>query len=66
MSIMELNLSLAAQQYKHPIQSYKCGDMNNTLIKTEKGKTILNFIGAEIKSFLLGNLVKRKWRRGRR
>ena len=41
MSSRELNLSIAAKQYKHPIQSYKCGDMNNTLIKTEKGKTIL-------------------------
>ena len=41
MSSRELNLSLAAKQYKHPIQSYKCGDMNNTLIKTENGKTIL-------------------------
>jgi len=41
MSSRELNLSLAAKQAKHPIQSYKCGDMNNTLIKTEKGKSIL-------------------------
>jgi len=41
MSSRELNLSIAAKKYKHPIQSYKCGDMNNTLIKTEKGKTIL-------------------------
>jgi predicted dehydrogenase len=41
MSSRELNLSIAAKQYKHPIQAYKCGDMNNTLIKTEKGKTIL-------------------------
>ena len=41
MSSRELNLSLAAKQAKHPIQSYKCGEMNNTLIKTEKGKTIL-------------------------
>ena len=41
MSSRELNLSIAAKQYNHPIQSYKCGDMNNTLIKTEKGKTIL-------------------------
>ncbi|MBT4881637.1 MAG: acetylgalactosaminidase, partial [Flavobacteriales bacterium] len=41
MSSRELNLSIASKKYKHPIQSYKCGDMNNTLIKTEKGKTIL-------------------------
>lgn len=41
MSSRELNLSLAAKQVHHPIQSYKCGDMNNTLIKTEKGKSIL-------------------------
>ena len=41
MSSRELNLSLAAKQVDHPIQSYRCGDMNNTLIKTEKGKTIL-------------------------
>ena len=41
MSSRELNLSLAAKQSNHPIQNYKCGDMNNTLIKTKKGKTIL-------------------------
>ena len=41
MSSRELNLSIAAKQAKHAIQYYKCGDMNNTLIKTEKGKTIL-------------------------
>ena len=41
MSSRELNLSIAAKEYNHPIQGYKCGDMNNTLIKTEKGKTIL-------------------------
>lgn len=41
MSSRELNLSLAAKQVNHPITSYKCGDMNNTMIKTEKGKTIL-------------------------
>ena len=41
MSSRELNLSLAAKQAKHPIQSYKCGDMNNTLIKTKRGKSIL-------------------------
>ena len=41
MSSRELNLSNAAKQINHPIQSYKCGDMNNTMIKTKKGKTIL-------------------------
>ncbi|MDC0204710.1 Gfo/Idh/MocA family oxidoreductase [Flavobacteriales bacterium] len=41
MSSRELNLSLAAKQINHPIQNYKCGDMNNTLIQTEKGKSIL-------------------------
>tara|TARA_B100001250_G_scaffold85875_1_gene71006 strand:+ start:37410 stop:38804 length:1395 start_codon:yes stop_codon:yes gene_type:complete len=41
MSSRELNLSLAAKQAKHPIQNYRCGDMNNTLIKTNKGKSIL-------------------------
>jgi hypothetical protein len=41
MSSRELNLSIAAKQYNHHIQTYKCGDMNNTMIKTEKGKTIL-------------------------
>ena len=41
MSSRELNLSSAAKQANHPIQNYKCGDMNNTLIKTEEGKTIL-------------------------
>ena len=41
MSSRELNLSLAAKQAKHPIENYRCGDMNNTLIKTDKGKSIL-------------------------
>ena len=41
MSSRELNLSNSAKKYNHPIQAYKCGDMNNTLIKTVKGKTIL-------------------------
>ncbi|MAO72149.1 MAG: acetylgalactosaminidase [Flavobacteriales bacterium] len=41
MSSRELNLSLAAKQANHPITTYKCGDINNTMIKTEKGKTIL-------------------------
>ena len=41
MSSREMNLSSAAKQANHPIQDYKCGDMNNTLIKTKRGKTIL-------------------------
>ena len=41
MSSRELNLSLAAKQVDHNIKEYKCGDMNNTMIKTKKGKTIL-------------------------
>lgn len=41
MSTRELNLSLAAKQANHSITEYKCGDMNNTLIKTKKQKSIL-------------------------
>lgn len=41
MSSRELNLSNAANKINHKIRSFKCGDMNNTLIKTKKGKTIL-------------------------
>lgn len=41
MSSRELNLSLAAKQANHQVRSYACGDMNNTLIKTKAGKTIL-------------------------
>ena len=41
MSSRELNLSTAANKINHKIRSFKCGDMNNTLIKTKKGKTIL-------------------------
>ncbi len=40
MSSRELNLSKAAGS-NSPYAKIKCGDMNNTLIKTEKGKTIL-------------------------
>ena len=41
MSSRELNLKLALKKTNHHETSYKCGDMNNTLIKTYKGKTIL-------------------------
>ena len=41
MSTREKNLSLAAKQLNHSINTFKCGDMNNTLIKTEKEKSIL-------------------------
>ena len=41
MSSRELNLSLASKKMNHVVTSYKCGDMNNTLIKTYNGKTIL-------------------------
>lgn len=40
MSSRELNLSKAAGA-NSPYAKIKCGDMNNTLIKTEKGKTVL-------------------------
>ncbi len=40
MSSRELNFSQAAPQGS-PFKNIKCGDMNNTLIKTKKGKTIL-------------------------
>ncbi len=41
MSSRELNLSDTAKKMKSPYTKFKCGDMNSTLIKTEKGKTIL-------------------------
>lgn len=41
MSSRELNLSLAAKKAGAPYQNFKCGDMNTTMIKTEKGKTIM-------------------------
>ena len=41
MSTREKNLSSAAKKINHPMDSFKCGDMNNTLIKTKKGKSIL-------------------------
>jgi predicted dehydrogenase len=41
MSSRELNLSNTAKKMKSPYTKFKCGDMNSTLIKTEKGKTIL-------------------------
>ncbi|MEO0876337.1 MAG: Gfo/Idh/MocA family oxidoreductase, partial [Bacteroidota bacterium] len=41
MSSRELNLSRTAKEMNSPYTSFKCGDMNSTMIKTEKGKTIL-------------------------
>ena len=41
MSTREKNLSIAAKQINHPIKEFKCGDFNNTLIKTEQEKSIL-------------------------
>lgn len=41
MSSRELNLSEAAKREKSPYTTFKCGDMNTTLIKTENGKSIM-------------------------
>ena len=41
MSSRELNLSQAAKSKNATLNSFQCGDMNSTLIKTTKGKTIL-------------------------
>ena len=41
MSSRELNLSQTAKSKNASINSFQCGDMNSTLIKTTKGKTIL-------------------------
>ena len=41
MSTREKNLSTAAKQINHPLKTFKCGDFNNTLIKTENEKSIL-------------------------
>lgn len=41
MSSRELNLSQTAKKMNSPHTTIKCGDMNNTLIKTAKGKSIL-------------------------
>lgn len=41
MSSRELNLSRTAKNLDAPYTSFKCGDMNSTMIKTELGKTIL-------------------------
>lgn len=41
MSSRELNLSESAKKEGAPYTSFKCGDMNTTLIKTEKGKSIM-------------------------
>ena len=41
MSSRELNLSIAAKKADSPVQAFACGDMNTTMIRTEKGKTIM-------------------------
>ncbi len=41
MSSRELNLSRTAKEIGAPFQSFKCGDMNTTMIKTKAGKTIM-------------------------
>ena len=41
MSSRELNLSETVKRLESPYKNFKCGDMNSTLIKTAKGKTIL-------------------------
>ena len=41
MSSRELNLSQTAKRMDSPYTSFKCGDMNTTMIKTEMGKTIM-------------------------
>lgn len=41
MSSRELNLSQTAKRMQSPYTTFKCGDMNSTMIKTALGKTIL-------------------------
>lgn len=41
MSSRELNLSETAKKMNSPYTNFRCGDMNSTLIKTAKEKTIL-------------------------
>ncbi|MFT7588269.1 MAG: putative dehydrogenase [Limisphaerales bacterium] len=41
MSSRELNLSETAKRMNSAYTEFKCGDMNTTLIKTEKGKSIM-------------------------
>lgn len=41
MSSRELNLSRTAKEQGSSYSGFKCGDINTTLIKTEKGKTIM-------------------------
>ncbi len=41
MSSRELNLSQTAARMGSPYTSIKCGDMNTTMVKTAKGKTIM-------------------------
>ena len=38
---MEKSLSEAAEQVNFPVQKFACGDMNTSLIKTKKGKSIM-------------------------
>lgn len=41
MSSMEKSLSEAAEQINFPVRKFACGDMNTSLIKTKKGKSIM-------------------------
>jgi len=41
MSSRELNLSETAKRMNSAYTQFRCGDMNSTMIKTEKGKTML-------------------------
>jgi len=41
MSSRELNLSETAKRMNSTYTQFRCGDMNSTMIKTEKGKTML-------------------------
>lgn len=41
MSSRELNLSETAKSKNATLNAFQCGDMNSTLIKTSKGKTVL-------------------------
>lgn len=41
MSSREKSLSIAAEKANSKFRQFKCGDMNSTMIKTSKGKTIM-------------------------
>lgn len=41
MSSRELNLSETAKKQGSPYREFKCGDMNTTMIRTQKGKSIM-------------------------